>query len=477
MDWRRDIGRGLRLFVLLGLGALVGYAIGSPRAAEPPRPAVVPGPAEFTAGSPRVAELRAAARDANVVICVLDAARADHIGCYGYPRETTPNIDRLARESLVFENHFCQLPTTRPSTYSLFTSQYPDTHLVYGPRTVYPWTFTMAEGLKASEFRTVLFSNNVYCSPAMGLGTDFDETHYVTDIPRLMTRGPQTLLDKISSWLEEGRESRFFAYVHFLQPHFPYNAPEEMKALFAGQQPPGFERGDVAMVNEYDANLLYADWAVGELEGLLREAGVLDDTVFIVTADHGEAFGEHGHKWHESCPYDEAIRIPILMRLPGARRTAARITALTQVIDLMPTLFDLFEIPYPEQGMQGKSLLPMLAGEVDGVNDYAFSRTVGDNPCYVVRDHRWALLLYQGGEKRELYDMEADPRQTRNIIEQEPGRAAELAAAFRAFAVEQRSPPLDFVDPDAEVRGRPGAPEIEVDEETIRQLKALGYLR
>jgi len=470
----------VRQLVVLGsvlAAGVVGYGLGRRAGPEEQAAPYHTEPAEFARGSARVADLRELAKGANLVICVMDAARADHCGCYGYPRETTPHLDRLARESLVFEMHFTQFSATRQSTASLFLSQYPDTHLVFDERAMCPWTFTLAEGLRrGGGFETVMLSNNVYCSPAMGLGSDFDEVYAVTTIPRVMAEGPRSLLDKFESWLEKGRESRFFAYVHLLPPHYPYNAPEEMKALFAGREPPNRRERDKGQVNLYDANLRYADWAVGELERLLREAGVLDKTILVVTADHGEAFSEHGEKWHATCPYEEVTHIPLVVRFPGGEEAVGRVRSLTQVIDIMPTLFDLFEIPYPDD-LQGRSLLPVLAGDVERVNDYVFCRAKGETPRYMVRSEDWALVLRQGSTERELYDMKSDPGQTRNVIEERPEEAAQLVKAFWEFAQRQRCKPLDFLDPDEETAELPAAPRREIADETRKQLEALGYLR
>ncbi len=469
--------QALVLVCLLGAAGLAGYGLGRRVEEEEVEPPYLAEPAEFTQGSARVAELRELAQGANLVICEIDAARADHVGCYGYPRETTPNIDRIAGEGLVFEQHFTQFSATGQSTASLFLSQYPDTHLFFDDRAMCPWTFTMAEGLRrGGGFETVMLSNNVYCSPAMGLGSDFDEVYAVTTIPRVMEEGPQSLLDKLEAWLEREGESRFFAYVHFLPPHYPYNAPEEMQALFAGEEPPNWRGRDEEQGNLYDANLRYADWAVGELERLLREAGVLDKTVLMITSDHGEAFREHGEEWHASCPYEEVARIPLVVRLPGGEEAVGRVKGLTQVIDIMPTVFDLFEIPYPND-LQGRSLLPLIAGDVERVNDYVFCRTRGEQPRYLVRSEGWALVLERGSDERELYDMKADPGQTRNVIDEQPDETAELANAFVEFAERQRNRPLDFLEPDAETAELPAAPRREIGEETRKQLEALGYIR
>ncbi len=449
---------------------------------------------------PRVVELQESVRQANVVICVIDAARADHLGCYGYPRNTTPSIDRLGGESLVFTQHFCQFPHTRPSTASLFTGQHSDTHLAIGDRELPEGTPTLAEVLAREGFRTVLFSSNPNASPGMGIGLDFQEIYDQSDVDPLVggwkkLTSPEPLLRLFGNWLAENRRRRFFAYLHFDPPHQPYIQPQWLTALFEGQQPPPFRTGryefpvgDEAVlaehehpplpewINIYDAHLRYADYAVGQLEQELRDAGVLEDTLFIVTADHGEAFGEHGYVWHGHGVYDELTHIPLLVRLPGETNGGQRVTALTQTIDLLPTICELLEAPCPET-VQGRSLVPLMAGLTDHVNDYAFCRSEGEPPSYLVRNLRWAMILYGNGEWRSLYDLEADPGQTTNVIDDFPDRAEEMLAAFREFAMAQQRPPVDFLSPSAQALPLPPAGRIEMTPETERQLRDLGYLR
>ncbi|UCC67425.1 MAG: sulfatase [Armatimonadota bacterium] len=481
--------------VLVGLAAATAVLLLRGREAE------TFAPATFTGTAPKLDALRQAARDANVVLAVIDAARADHIGCYGYLRDTTPNIDRLAKESVRFERHYCQHVTTKPSTVSLLTSQHTDTHLATGNRHLLDGTFTMAGGLERARLRTVMFSSNPNASPGAGIGLDFQEVFDQRDVEPLVDgweefTSPAALLTLIEKWVTKQGRSRFFMYVHFDPPHQPYIQPEKMTKLFQGKQPPGFEAGDFAFpvgdrellrtcarpplpqwINLYDANLRYADWAVGELERLLRETGVFDNTFFIVTADHGEAFGEHGYLWHERGVYEELTRIPLLIRFPGGVRPTERVEALTQTIDLLPTVFDTLMIPYPREGIQGRSLLPLITGLTDRAHDFVFCRSDGKPPSYLVRSPNWALMLWGNGEWRALYDLRVDPGQRRNVIEKHPDEAAELLEAFRSFALGQRRPPLDFLDPEAEMPPPPEAGESEPTPQMKERLRALGYVR
>jgi arylsulfatase A-like enzyme len=452
----------------------------------------------LTPSGEAIDRLRAAAEGANIVICVIDAARADHIGCYGYPRAATPNIDRIAESGTLFEQHFCQYPKTDASTASLFTGQHPDTHLAYGNRAVKEDSFTLARALGSAGYHTALFTSNRWISSVLGLGAHFDVVRHGRARADQESQPsdkltPEALLGPVSSWLDERPPDPFFAYIHFIPPHKPYRAPSAMVALLADSEAPrvwqhGFEFDAVEArmrkqerpppeqeINQYDANLLWADWAVGEVERLLREADVLDRTILIVTSDHGEAFGEHGYMYHCRGLYDELVHVPLIVRLPG-NGPVGRIGALTQSIDLLPTILDLLQIPCPSGDVQGRSLVPLVAGTAEQVNDYVYARAEGDPPSYLIRDQRWSLILYQGGRLRALYDLETDPEQTRNVIGEDPERAAAMLEAFIRFARRQARPPLDFVDPAAQAGEVEAAPKMDLSEEDREELRALGYL-
>ncbi len=459
----------------------------------------------LTPTSPPVDALRAAAAGANLVIVVIDCARADHVGCYGYPRPTTPIIDALAKQSIVFKQHFSQYPSTKPSTASLFTGQHADTHLAYDTRPIDETTFTLAKGLAAAGYETVMFSSNPNAAPAMGLGLDFGKVYDQRDVEPMVEHWekftlPQPMLRLIGSWLTRGPHRPFFAYIHLDPPHQPYLQPEGMTKLFSGKRPPGFTRGPFEFpvgdrkmlascahpplpgwVNLYDANLRFADWAVGEVERLLREQAVLENTVLIVTSDHGEAFGEHGYLWHERGVYDELVHIPLLIRLPQAAGTQQahplQITALTQTIDLLPTIFDLYSIPYPSRGIQGTSLLPLMAGTRKSVHDHIVARSDGKPPSYLVRSEDWSLMLWGNGTWRALCNLRNDRQQRRNVIKEHPDVAKGMIGQFARFALTQRRPPVEFLDPKVEPSAAADAGAPAPSAEDRKHLRALGYLR
>lgn len=456
----------------------------------------------LTKGGGEVEALRRDAGNANIVICVIDAARADHVGCYGYQRDATPNIDRLAQESFVFENHYCQIPSTKESTASLFTGEHPDTHLAIGVLGgVSPSKITIARAFASlGNTKTVFLTSNTAASPPAGIGVDFQEIYYDEDklgpyvSDNLKRYLPEVLVNAFGDWLDRNRGARFCAYFHFLPPHYPYEQPDEMTRLFQDEEPPGLRLGSFEFpvdeskfrdaypalpgwVNLYDSNLRYGDWAVGRIEELLREAGILDNTIFIVTSDHGEAFGEHGYVWHQNATHDEQSKIPLLIRFPGRERRTGRFAALTQSIDMLPTILDLLSVDYSQTGIQGRSLVPMLAGRADSVNEYALCRAFGRPASFMIRDSRYSLILYGNGEWRALYDLQEDPGQTRNIIAEQPKVAAALTEAFRAFADTQVRPLANYLDPAAQEAPIPETPPDELPPNVQRELRALGYLK
>jgi len=493
-------GRLARLLLSVPLFAAL-CSCGHPQKADPTRPEDVSG---FRVGPQHVA----VSSSPNVVICVIDAARADHIGYHGYERETTPNLDRLAGESVVFEKHFAPYSQTKASTVSLLTGLYPDTHLTSGNHVMDGSLFTIEKGLAAAGFQTVLLSSNPVASPEMGVGADFGQA---LSSPETLRQGdgdastmgsrddtwksPEVLTAAFSRWLDRNGQEPFFAYLHFLPPHLPYGAPTEIQELFSGREPPAVSQGgfpfrEVAIrrrgqepppleewVNLYDANLRWADDAVGSVVEFLRERGLLDKTLLIVTSDHGEAFGEHGYMYHSRGVYDELVHVPFLMRLPDRRRTG-RIPALTQTVDILPTVCELIGADYPRQQIQGRSLVPLIDSEAETIRDYAYATCMGSHShsSYLVRSLTHALILYRGGVLRALYDLTTDPMQRRNIIDDEPEQAARMADEFRAFAASQRRAPLEFIDPKARPSAASAPPTIELSEEQRRELEALGYV-
>jgi arylsulfatase len=462
-----------------------------------------PRQAPLTPAGGLVDDLRGSVNGANVVVIIMDATRADHVGCYGYRRDTTPTLDGLAKQSVVFARHFSQSAETKSSTACLLTSQYCDTNLADGPRSLIPGTFTMEAGLRRAGFHTLLISANLKASPLYGIGADFRDSIWERQLEPLGRKGEEpfsltpAVLRAFSDWLGHNQSERFFAYIHLLPPHYPYAQPAEFTGRFAGLEPIGFKPGELPFpemvprpfptppalpewINLYDANLRYSDWAVTELIKQLQERRLLDKTLLIVTADHGEAFGEHGHVWHGRSVYDEACHIPLLIRFPNGKLAGTRVPSLTQSIDLLPTVFDLLKVSYPAEGIQGRSLLPVLAGRVGSAHDFVFSRAGGSPSEYLVRGEDYAFMLYSKGRWRALYDLRNDPQERSNVVDANRRTDEQMLAAFRDFAAQQRRPPMDFLEPNAVLPRLPRVPEIPMspqDRAHVNRIANLGYLR
>jgi arylsulfatase len=449
-------------------------------------------------------------RNTNIVIIVLDAARPDHMGCYGYPRDTTPTIDRLAAQSLVFESHFAAATYTETSTASLFTSQYPYTHLVLattGNVGIGRSSFTLARGLAEVGYSTALFSSNPFVAAKEGMAPDFQEVYSLDELAPDSTQGearyaPEHLLRSFDGWLRRSQAKPFCAYLHLLVPHVPYHSPDRFTTLFRGKTPPNYRPEDYhpgryevpigtqsqshpalpEWINLYDANMRYADRAVEQIAGMLKKAAVFDSTLLIITADHGEAFGEHGYTMHAGATHGEVSHIPLMIRFPGGDR-AGRISALTATVDLMPTIFELLGADYPKDSVQGASLLPLITGRVSKLHDCVFTYGRPDPSCpldtskYMTRGDSYSLLLYENGKWRALYDLKADPGEKHNIIADHPEAAEQMLAAFREFASQQAKPPLHFADASVPPPSIPRRRDRQTTPQMEKELKALGYLK
>jgi arylsulfatase A-like enzyme len=396
----------------------------------------------------RADALRAGLGAPSVVFIVLDAARADHFGAYGYARPTTPHIDRLAREGVAFERAFTPAVYTLGAMSSVWTSQYPDRHhaeVSFSAR-LPANRLTLAELLGAQGIHTAGFVSNTVAGGLNGFDRGFAEFH---EVWREQATSDAGGLDRtVPAWIAGQTGRRFFAYVHFREPHSPYDPPPPFDTRFGpdGPIPKAARRapGDawITEVNQgrrplspaerdhlvrlYDGNLAFADEAVGSIRTALEKAGLLERTVVIVTADHGEALFDHGWIGHNVQVYEESMRVPLIVRLPGGRgKAATRVSALVDLLDVAPTIADIFGVMGrggSERQFQGRSLLAAVAG-AEGAPAIV-SRTVWDRPRYAWRDAEFKLVYDARTGEEQLYDLARDPGETRNLVTSDPLRTA-----------------------------------------------------
>ena len=424
----------------------------------------------------RVEELRTSLAGANVLLIVLDAGGARHFHCYGYPRETTPEIDRLAEEGVLFERAFTPAVFTLAAMSSVWTGLPPDQNhrgVVYdaplpeGPP-------TLAERLTARGIRTAGFVANGMAGVSFGLQRGFAEFHEI-----YRDRGPraEAFLEVLPPFFEANKGRRFFAYAHFREPHFPYDPAPPFDTRFGPDRPLSVDERRFApwytMVNArktaptpeqaahlvrlYDGNLAYADQVVGALRRRLEQEGLWDRTVVIISADHGEALLEHGFISHGQQLYEESTWIPLVVRFPkGPQRV--RVKGFVDLLGLAPTIADVF-------GLDGRdgSLLPLVFGAPG--KDAVFSRTVGEKPQYALRDARFSFIFNTRYGQEELYDLQKDPAEQVNVTQTRP-----VVASYYRQALAQW---IRGLERGAERK----AARPELPSEVIENLKALGYVR
>ncbi len=326
----------------------------------------------------------------NVIMIVIDALRAGQLGCYGYDLPTTPNIDAFAQESLRFTSSFSPSNHTKPSTASLFTSLYPSQHnVILGNRSnnsgeyfsdVLDESFkTIAEYLYEADYNTAGFLNQGQLRKYLGFAQGF--IYYNSRLGR----APQ-INREFLRWLPMNKHRKFFAYIHYLDVHGPYDPPEKYRKIFNVNEltseiperaknwrkfKKDFESGALEFTPEdlenlkalYNAELKSVDDQLGILFQELKRQGVYENSLIIITADHGESFVEHGEIDHGSTLFDEVLRVPLIIHYPNQEKTGV-VDANVQTLDLLPTILDYLNIT-PSKDLMGQSILKYSNGSIE----------------------------------------------------------------------------------------------------------------
>ncbi|HSD65401.1 MAG TPA: sulfatase [Vicinamibacteria bacterium] len=430
--------------------------------------------------------LRKALAGANVLLVILDAARAQSFPAYGYGRPTTPEIDRIASEGVVFERVYTPAVYTLGAMASLWTSQYPDRHhseVSFSARLPKD-RLTLAEVLSGQGIHTAGFVANAVAGKAFGFDRGFSEFDEV--FRTLGSRG-DVFRQALPPWLAANRGRRFFLYVHFREPHFPYDPEPPFDTKFGpdGPIPKGLRR-DIAfftdvnqgrrpfgeaerehLVRLYDGNLAFADQEVGALRKSMEEEGLWERTVVIVAADHGEELFERGWIGHNVHLYEPSVHVPLIVRFPkGAGPSGKRVAALADLLDVGPTIADVLGsrgTGGSDREFQGRSLLPAIEGAPG--KPAVLSRTVWDRPRYALRDERFKFSYDSRTGEERLYDLATDPGETRDRGPAEPLRAAYYRQALHAWTLKlaRRTPA--------------GGEAAQMTCEQCENLKALGYVQ
>jgi arylsulfatase A-like enzyme len=404
----------------------------------------------------RADPLRRSLAAANVLFVILDAGRARSFGTYGYPRETTPEIDKLAAEGVVFERVYTPAVYTLGAMSSVWTSQYPDRHhseVSFSARLPKD-RLTLAELLSAQGVHTAGFVANAVAGSLFGFDRGFSDFQ---EVFRTLGSSGDVFRKVVPDWLKQNRDRRFFAYVHFREPHFPYDPEPPFDTRFGPDGPiPKAVRRDSRffqdvnqgrrafseeerehLVRLYDGNLAFADQEVGALVKALASQELLEKTVVIVAADHGEELLEHGWIGHNVQVYEPTVRVPLIVRFPkGTGPAGQRVTALSDLLDVAPTIADIFGVRGKggsDREFQGRSLLPVLLGAPG--KPAVLSRSVWDRPRYALRDERFKYLYDTRTGEERLYDLTVDPGEARDVADEVPLRAAYYRQALHAWTL------------------------------------------
>jgi len=357
--------------------------------------------------------------DANLVLISVDALRGDHMGIYGYNRPTTPNLDRWARNSVVFERGYCQVPHTSFSVTSLLTGTY-----VYSVSRANPGKRfrTVAEALRRYGYKTAGFFPPAVFYIDRNNFTAFERSLFGFEYVKYEYLAADQRVDQVLQFLKENDKSRFFIWIHLFELHEPY------------ERHPGFDFGPRAM-DRYHSELAFVDHHLGRLLAHLKQH--LPNTIVALTADHGEEFGEHGGHYHGNALFDQQVRVPLIIGVPGL--APRRVDGAAQVIDLPVTLLSLADVPV-SAGMRGTDLGPWLVGEDPALLPPVFSE-MEQQKMVVYHGHK--LLCDTARGFCELFDLVHDPMERRNLIAQKPALAADLRRRLTSWMASHSAPRED----------------------------------
>ena len=418
-----------------------------------------------------------------VILLDIDTLRADHLGCYGYPRDTSPNIDALCEESAMFEWAFAPAPNTLPSQSTLFTSLHPFQHGAFEQKDRLPQEVTtLAEVLLEAGYTTQGFADGGFMGRSFGMDQGFQNLDSARG-------GLERSGDLIHQWVRDHAEEDFLLLVHTYDVHAPYDPPEPYDTMFLeGLEPPtpGFEPNVKALqrirlsqyseeriylppndlaftIARYDGGIRYVDDWIGGFLDLLKELGIYDRALIVFFSDHGDEFQEHGSVGHEKL-YSTITRIPLMFRFPGGLG-AGRIDDIAAAVDLAPTIIDTLGLPVPEV-MQGKSLLPLVEGRAEPRGTrlaYGESLYFGRRRFIAYEDHR--LLHTESNDSVELYRFREDPHELQDVSVEDPEWAERLRTALTGLRQHVEHEALNVRESN------------ELSPEMEAQLEALGYIQ
>jgi len=430
----------------------------------------------------------------NIVLIVIDTLRADHLSCYGYFRETSPTLDRIAKEGVLFENYYASGIATGPGFTSIITGRYPTTHKYY----LTPYNVTnvlsfddnipvLAEIMWVNGYTTVAIDNliNFKSRPKHFLrGYEYYINPSKSPFVPAASLMAEQANKKIIPWIKAHSYERFFMFIHYWDPHLPYNQPRAYRELYRHEKgkfgdlkilesPDGYkyvpgwgkldeivEESDGRTIDLYDGEIAYVDNAIAEVVETLKDEGILDDTLLIITSDHGEGLGQHGI-WGHAGLHENIIKLPLILRYPKKFPKGIRVKSYVQHADIVPTILELAGIDN-QYVFDGSSLRKSINSNI---RDFAVSEAWGERAIIF---NEWKLIIHyerelrvlkeiypkpftrqnyralipilrktfiKGNKGYELYNIVNDPMEIHNLAEEYPSKVKELEEMIEKWIV------------------------------------------
>lgn len=436
----------------------------------------------ITAGFFLLKNMKGKERDFNVILISIDTLRADHLGCYNYPRNTSPFIDQFRTDSVLFRRCMAQSPSTLASHASILTSLIPSHHGAFFSRSqpLPNNIITMAELLQQNGYRTISFNDGGQIAPEFGLNQGFEKYESMTSGSELKRLHFNRIVSKTMEWLDQHHDEKFFLFLHTYETHHPYFPKERYLNLFESNYNGKLSRfikmklirqinnGELKLneedkqhiINAYDAEIRSMDDSFGLLMDFLKKNKCYDNTLIIFTSDHGEEFGEHG-TWatHSHSLFNDQLHVPLIIKLPGSKFFSRNVDHLVRSIDILPTVMDLLGEKMSKD-FEGTSMVPLMKGSRPRNPMFAISqRDVPETnaPAY------WSIMtgtwkLYDA----KLYNLLSDPGEFKDVS----GLHENLKKTLEKYAIKYIKPKKANIS----------SKKVTMDDALKEKLKSLGYL-
>jgi len=418
----------------------------------------------------------------NIILISIDTLRADHLSCYGYKRPT-PNIDALAEDGILFESAISQAPWTTASHMSVFTSLYPSVHRVTH-NALSDVQSTLTSVFQNSGYETAAFVEATALDPRFGFKRGFDLYQKKSDDPSARANN-----ERIFHWLQSRSSGKpFFLFAHYYDVHRKYQPPSPYDKIYAPHEidvdylitgPYGRRRSITFqqiydIVALYDGEIRYVDDQIKNLVQFLKDHRLYQNSMIVLMADHGEGFLDHSLLDHGNSLYQELIHVPLIIKLPGNRNSGSRRSQTVRLIDVLPTVLDYTGLK-ANGLMQGNSIMPALYGDSRAANSAYATEAEGSDMIF---SGGWKLIHNANLQRRmelvplalpvewELYNLNVDPQEFNNIADSSADKRQELGNLL-----------LGQTTLNEKLAGRIHTEHRPLDQDTVDELKALGYIQ